>query len=390
MTEFEKKINDETSKQIFNNILPIINELSYTYINNAKKLFSDEKYINSRKLSINWLPTSEIKAFASIRSDNTEEHSINISYGLIHKFYQDSSLFFHLCSNTFKDKLYDDFFEKIDFGQGREHIIPLSLFSKFDKNLNIETKNRANDIQFIFNEILLTWLYLHEQAHLFQGHGMVAQDYFEEKNCNIFLNFDEFNINLSNELSEQEAWVSHAFELSADFEALNLTMQFIMKKSLDLYGKLELSLSLFWVFVCSLAYIFEKFYGKQRESHNGIAKGTHPDPVIRFKYIHEHISNLLDNEYTIKLYEEGKTRQDYENVLNHALKTVNLFFKILYTEENTITPLFQLNCYENTELDYKYIKGINTTWKELRPIVMKYHFGYGDVSVMPIYDTSNL
>ncbi len=235
-----------------------------------------------------------------------------------------------MCGVDFKDHLFDEYFIPNSYGNKREDVIPESLFSKFDKSIDIKSADLKFEIQLLFNEFLLTWLYLHEQSHLFQYHSIVENEYFNSSSNAEFLNIHEYSVESSNKLSEEEAWVSHAFELSADHEALYLSMQYIMKKTMDMYGKEEISLDLFWVFICCIGYVFEKFYGIDRDNHNGIAKGTHPNPDIRLKLMIEHIINFLKNKYVIKHYEKGKTLDDYRSVLNHALKTIQIFFKVTY------------------------------------------------------------
>ncbi len=65
-------------------------------------------------------------------------------------------LFF--CKNVYSKEAYNPVFDKLACGNvGARYILPIDLAEE------IETKNLL--------ELSLSWLYLHEQAHLFQSHG---------------------------------------------------------------------------------------------------------------------------------------------------------------------------------------------------------------------------
>lgn len=277
-----------------------------------------------------------------------------------------------MCNTHFTEKEYDELFELMDYGEGRDSVLPKDLRNNYDAKI-------------LFNSLSITWLYLHEQAHLFQAHGIIYSQYAEDLTTDCNLNWTELEVNpiVMNKESTRNAWIKHACELSADYEATNLIVQYIMSLNMKRGG--EIPLSSIWMLISALTCIFHKFYGDTRKHHYGLAAGTHPDPAIRMKYIYLNIVTLLKNPKVISYYQKGKTLDDYVKVMSHAYSTANLYVKIAHLDGTESVPEFMERFDDFGDEYHVYTKGINDIWSELRPSVMEKYFGYGDASVMPIF-----
>lgn len=373
MNPFHEKLYGEKSKELFAPIIPTALEIADLLIKEADHKFSKLKYDNPeiRSLIISWLPSFEFQACATINQADSRKHGIEIAYGAAIDIYKDSSLYTSMCNTSFTHNEYDELFALLDYGEGRNNVLPIDLQNDFDAKI-------------LFNDLSITWLYLHEQAHLFQAHGIIYSQFAENLTADFNLNWNEFEVNtqITEQESERNAWIKHACELSADYEATNLIIQHIM--SLNKQGNWEIPLSSIWMLISALTCIFHKFYGNTRKHHHGFATGTHPDPAIRMKYIYLNVISLLKNSHVIAYHQNGKTLDDYKKVMNHAYSTANLYAKIAHSNSKEV-PEFMERFDDFSDEYHIYTKGINDIWSELRPSIMEKYFGYGDASVMPIF-----
>ena len=372
MDTFHERLYSEKSKELFAPMIPTVLEVADLLVKEAYKKFSKSQYDDAeiRSLSMSWLPSFEFQACATINKQDLRKHSIEIAYGAPIDIYKDSFLYKTMCTTYFTRKEYNEVFEALDYGEGRNNVLPADLQNDIDAKI-------------LFNDLSITWLYLHEQAHLFQAHGIIYTQYAENLPADFSLNWNEFEVNqiLPDQESERNAWIRHACELSADYEATNLIVQHVM--SLNKAKNWEISLSSIWMLISALTCIFHKFYGDTRTYHQGLAVGTHPDPAIRMKYIYLNVIALLKNPYVTPYHQKGKTLNDYKKVMNHAYSTANLYIHIAHLNNKKSVPEFMERFDDLSDEYHIYTEGINKIWSELRPSVMENYFGYGNASVMP-------
>lgn len=367
MNTFHERIYSNESKKMFRKITPNICEMADLILKEIELKFSTSQYVGGRTLTRNWIASEQFQAYASVKKECPNEHSINIAYGVAIGIRQDAILFPELCIRHLTESKYHQLFELMDFGNGPKQILPSDL----------DSENARNK----FFQISLAWIYLHEQAHLFQNHGsLYAEATGETTASNQFIWSDGMFANASNYISQSNSWIKHSFELAADYEATNLLLGLLIIEDAPV-----LKQSSVWLFIATLTCFFHKFYGGARPHHNGLATGTHPDPALRMRASFLNIQETLLHPEIAKYVPWAKTQEDLNLVMEHAYNAANIYMQIAHFS-NPEFPEFMRRVVDSDELDKKYFSGISDVWCQLRPKVLLQYFGFGEESVMPIFN----
>lgn len=368
MTTFHERLYGEESRAMFRKIIPSISEMSNIVFSEIEEKFSKSQYTNGKTLTRSWIASEAFEAYASIRKDNPNEHGIQITYGVAIDIRKDAILFPEMCIQHFIEDKYDQLFALLDFGNGPKCILPSDLDST-----NATLK---------FFRISLAWLYLHEQAHLFQGHGSL---YAEETGANDagrqFLWTDVMFSQADQQLTGRNAWIKHSFELAADYEATNLVVQLLL-----IDDKCVLQKSSLWLLIAALTCLFHRFYGHARPPHAGIAVGTHPDPAIRMRDTYSNVLSTLMHPKVSAYVPWARSQEDVNAVMEHAYNAANMYMQIAHFKTPQF-PEFMAKVVDTSEAVSTYFSGIEQTWRELRPKVLSRYFGFGEGSVRPTEPT---
>lgn len=365
MNEFHERLYSKESREIFSKNNPNIDQLATWVFEEMRRKFSKSQYIGGRNLSIGSIPTETFEAHASVRKDDSNEHSIQISYGVPIDIRKDAILLPEICVRHFVEDKYSELFKILDFGNGPKCVLPPDLDPAVAKEK--------------FFRISLAWLYLHEQSHLFQGHGSIfAEETGLQGVSGQFLWEDVmFSHEKQNQLTGNAAWISHCFELAADYEATNLVVQLLV-----IDDKQTLKKSSLWLLICGLTCIFHRFYGDKRPAHGGVATGTHPDPAIRMRAMYTAIVGTLMHSKVVKYVPWAKTAEDLQAVMEHAYTVANMYMQIAHFD-NPEFPEFMRRMADTDQSVESYFSEIENKWCELRPKVMSRYFGFGEGSVRP-------
>lgn len=334
-------------------------------IQKIKEIFSDVKYELPKTIKVNWLDKDGFEANASTSSDNNK-HSINISYGIPICIIKHAVEFTYICKDSYSTEDYDSIFSKLDYNNGEtRYVLPRDLTGEVAAKTLLEYS--------------LSWLYLHEQAHLFQSHGSIFSQVAENKetnfnvswNENFFTDIDEYQF-----LSEHDACVKHTFELSADYEATYLIIKFLQKNKI-------ITCSSIWILLAGLTYLFHKFYATKRTYYKGTVKGTHPDPTVRIRMIYLQLLATFEDSNMEECFEENKTLHDYEKTMEHALFTAMLYCEQHYNEDFDEMEFMDRIFDYDSDANKKYMQKIKGVWDEIRPNIVKEYFGHSEKSILP-------
>lgn len=362
---FRDRLYGEKAQELFQPIVPKITHISSLVVNEAKEKFSIPKYIDGKHLDVRWIASDAVRACAGLLDGDINKHHISISYGFPVSIYKDAILFPQMCTRHFSDAKYDELFNILDYGCGRKNILPAG------------TSHESTKIDFFIYS--LVWIYLHEQSHLFQCHWQFLKNASasDDGEFNYFIEDAEFSLFLQQDVSERDAWLRHCLELAADYEAANLTFQYLLFKESGV-----LRVKALWILIAGLTCLFHKFYGNRRDYHNGNAIGTHPDPSFRMRNIFASIMALLENEHVQRYFETGAEPDLYNNAMFHAFNVANMYMKIAHFDDNSF-PEFMTRFSDRGDEFRKYTSGINILWRDLREQILRMHFGWRDVSIMP-------
>jgi len=202
------------------------------------------------ELCIRWLPTKDVKANASAEPSlqNIERHVISLSFGLVNAIYANALEFAR--------------FAHPGPGGQIEHGIH-RLPKRF-------TMLHAAELMFISG---INFVIFHEVAHLNQNHGAIRALYGSSSNSCV----SEFGIAGEAEVIGEQAAISHATELAADFEALDW-----MARMLRWY-KGEEYLDHAYLQCAIVSCIMLMFNDGRPVRLDAEASGTHPYPMIRME-----------------------------------------------------------------------------------------------------------
>ena len=362
MNEFARKLYSKEAEDLFAPMMPTINEIARLVVENVRIMVSNPCYLEPRTLTVSWMPSNELEANASTRGPT--RHVISLAYGLASMAYKDAALLYRLGSiHLILDK-YLELFSGIDYGQGPKQVLPIDLEPESARE------------KFLSSSI--AWVFLHEQAHLFQNHGPIFAS--RTGQALPFGDTDWVDDKQGAEFTGDAAWIRHCFELSADHEASVHAIGYLLVKD---QGSLERS-SL-WMLVAAVTCLFRHFYGETRGPQSDSAKGSHPNPDIRARIALSAMINTLWHPQISGRISWARTRDDIEKVMDHAFVTASLYMQLVHFDKEQF-PQFLTRLREDSPSRQTYETGLKNMWDSLRPEVVAAHFGPEPENAMPAFD----
>lgn len=362
LSDFAKRIRSPESMAIFNKMAPEITKIAGVVIDATKKQFSDSQYRAPNELIVTWVSENRFQAEASYRDAAGTQHCISIWDGLSKLLYMDSFLIPVFCERHLTEDRYAELFELSDYGDGPRQVMPKDL-SKTDCKLGFFTN-------------AMMWVYLHEQAHLFQRHSEVFANGMGTSISDQKWTWQEaWNSSADEPASGKAAELKHVFELSADHEATNLLIQYLL-----LHDKGRLRQSSLWLLGLALTCIFKRFYGLHRPPQMPNAQGSHPSAAIRMRFTVMQLISQLTHPDVKKSVPWAEEDQIFD-ILMHAFNVGNIYMEI--SHGNAEFPEFMARFGNDSEGSRMYVSNLAVLWGNVRPEVAKRHFGFGPGSILP-------
>jgi hypothetical protein len=362
MNQFARKFYSKEAEDLFAPMLPTIIEDAQLAVEEVRMMVSDPCYVEPLTLTVSWMPSNKLEANASTRGP--DQHGISLAYGLAVMAYKDAATLYTLALTHFNLDAYQELFSGIDYGQGPKQVFPMGLGPKSAREKFLRSS--------------IAWVFLHEQAHLFQNHGPI----FASRTGQTipFGHTDWVDDKQGAELAGDAAWIRHCFELSADYEASVQAIGYLLVKD---EGSLERS-SL-WMLVAAVTCLFRHFYGETRGPQSDSAKGSHPDPDARARVALSAMINTLWHPQVRAHISWAKTRDDIEKVMYHAFVTASLYMQLVHFDPEQF-PQFLTRLREDSSSRRTYEAGLKKMWDSLRPDVVAAHFGPEAENAMPAFD----
>lgn len=328
--------------------MSLVTQMAERIVADAKQKFSDQQYkVHGKSLDMHWLARKEFLASASVIS--IDKHRITLSYGAAVEMNWRALMFSEHCIRVLSRPFYDEIYNLLHF-DGRREVLP----DGYDRS-----KARA---EIIIHAI--TWLYAHEQSHLFQAHGEVAKAI----GVNSLVNTDQSiaEIHTGTELMGRDAAARHAFELSADYEAISMVLAFLAAGN-------PITVSDLWFLTASLVLMFQSFdNGKVRQIQPS-AIGTHPHPAFRIRIAQRHIQRFLVYQ-SMPVEESLRPSGKIQRVMEHATFSAALYWHFHYYKGDGI-PDFIKNATSIGIVPSTYAEEIFDVWNFMRPHICSHHFG---------------
>ncbi|WP_028867095.1 hypothetical protein [Psychromonas arctica] len=245
------------------------------------------------KLSITMPLATSVNAGAKVLLSKPLNPEIIINMGMIHEIYRDCLTFpvytekVHQTTDTFSNESWDSFKEtSFKFESGIPSIVPEDLspitkvyadtwlrvaedkLEKQLKDVKHEVLRKTVPARFHMFEMMLLWVFFHELSHLIQCHYKL-----KDKSTDRIVFYEIETVSDVQDLKGQ------AREILADIEGLDLTLQYLNRENLNTPNS-------FYLLLCSITCMFNRFYTGKYETNLNAVKGSHPHPVIRNEYLH--------------------------------------------------------------------------------------------------------
>lgn len=321
----------------------------------AKKHFSQKKYAEAnRQLTVRWLPEWSFNAYAGRDGNDPDHDLIAISSGVPIALHDDAETFLKWVAKEVARPFYDEIYKNIGLPGMRG--LPPGL-------------DHSNAVDRMFR-LTMAWLYLHEQAHLFQRHGDLMLDPAQP--------IDEFAATDEIPLSGQAAAIRHACELSADHEATILTLQLMM-----LADDQQIRPGTLWLFFAGLTCMFQRFYGIGERAIGCDAMGSHPPPSYRMWLTQKLVLSYLMHPKVIDRVKGVEGIGHIRAVLQHASVTAAMYWNARYRTGQPVDD-FLSGADGLKPVEEGYQRLIFETWTALRPRVAAHHFGWGVDTILDL------
>lgn len=341
--------------------MPDTIELGKKVIDRIEEFASDDIYGSKKRLEFYWYQKKDFIAYVSSKDETCDV--INISYGVTIDIIKNAIDFSNEWSNNGLDH-----YKKVfcDEQENANHFIPNEL--------------TAQESYIPYFENSLSWVYLHEQAHLLQCHGAIYFEFSDAKDENNILEWHESQSSDNNQkTSSRDASIKHACELSADYEATYLLIEFLKKEG-------TIKCSTLWNLFAGLNYLFFYFHRKQNKYHDGKVFGTHPNPTVRMRFLYFQLIEIFENPNMKEYFEKGKTFQDYEKAIKYSLIVSLIYYEEKYNNLEGVSEFMNLFFDTESKDSKEYIDIISAVWNEIRPSVVSKYFGKDNKGILPKFE----
>ncbi len=333
-------------------VKPIIAEVARIATNAVKVAFSDRFYQQRKTtLRLTWTMSEEFKAGAYIGTDGG--HEIRLSYGTAIEIYRDAFLLPLICKRTLIGKAFDPIFDLLSYGNARSDVLPAGL--------------GPEDAKVTIIRLMTFWLFLHEQAHLFQRHGEVAKVQGVSELLRPVGGLDDSRDGTSGPAG-RGASLRHAFEFAADFEAITIL---IIGETV---GMTEARL---WCLAAGLMCMFHRFALTSTPTVADEPSGTHPHPALRMRVAMNRIEQMfaLPDFIAASGWQGGTARA--RAVMDHAVYTADVYWHIRYLGLDHRSPFLNL-VVSTLNVPSSYQQAIYDTWSSVQTGIITGHLGFGD------------
>lgn len=326
-----------------------------------KKMFSDPLYEKrARKLSVRWLTSDRFVACAG-PSDDGESDIIAASYPVPLRLNEDAVYLAGICEQQFSTDYYREIFDQLDYGDGHS-ALPADL-----------TVDRAADMIF---RLALGWLYLHEQAHLFQNHALIAPSDISIRmliggaEANVINDFDSHSSR--KDLRGAAAASSHVLELSADAEAIGRIFELCYAIDNRTFHK-----STLWVLICALSCMFQRFFGRRPLEISDEPVGSHPNPAFRMRIAIRILRNIVMHPKVQPTIPWLTSVNQFDRVVEHATTTASMFWT-MYTGDQgrEKIPDFYEGLFIPTLTPEPYRQSLFDAWNRLKNPIEESYWGW--------------
>ncbi|SFO47693.1 hypothetical protein [Sphingomonas sp. OK281] len=329
----------------------------------ARSNFSQKKYeATGRNLSLHWESVRKFKAYAAVDLRRPNDHIIGFSELAPKALHRDAVSLTKLCAEHFTNIHYDDLFGSpvYDYGQGRHNVLPPGI-----------TEQAAADQMF---RLTFAWLYLHEQAHHFQGHlfieGAEPRRMIHEQGNSLIIN--DATSHVASQLTPQQAAMSHITELAADAEATGMAASLIIVANDGVFSRASL-----WLLVCGLMCLFQRFHGGDDDVPGEMPVGSHPLPAFRMRMVLQKLLWFANLPRVRDATPWAVNKDTIIRLVDHASTTASVYWSIrsMKTDRQGVPPFYQ-QIHTQDRIPETHSRVLFESWSSIRSHVENYYFGW--------------
>lgn len=337
----------------------------------VKATFSDPFYADTETTNtFSWMREERFRAFCSIIPSDPQRHEIGITYYAVCEIYREALRFPVDCERLLSGPKYNEVWENFPFGDPRRPMLPRQ------GNNQIISERMAKSV--------LTWVYLHEQCHLFQCHGEISRRVAPSGSAGGLLVEDVCDLQPSSGSTEQ-ATLSHLFELSADHEATRYTIGLLAAAEGGQLPKVTL-----WCFISGLTCLFNRFFGYRTERETPpYPCGTHPEPSYRMSILLRGMTTLLNDPEFRKFAPWADNPDEFQSLAKHAIIVATLFCRLSYSSRDA-EQSFLAGLGAERKMPETYTHAMIEMWCRVRPMIEEQYFGLDKTCIFPMISESEL
>lgn len=299
--------------------------------------------INNKELKLTWKPSDLFEATA-FKNKDAEKYEVRLTYGVAISIYRHAAQMKEMLSKA-----------------------PMILD---DLNLNgsspIITKKPQIKLENIFINLWtypLQWLFYHEIGHMIESHHQLsnAEKFLIDDGAFLGLCISDTSLH---KLTSQEALVSQALEISADFQGFRFLIRqlaAVKDKKSETIDELDI-----WALLVGVACLFYHFYEVDNKKYHNKSRenASHPAPDLRFQFFFANVVNAITDAAYIKTIPWAKNENHVIHVLEHAWAFASSYWNNFYEQKNIMPEMFLKG--GDVDLNAQEIAKIKEKWKELR------------------------
>ncbi|WP_282349353.1 hypothetical protein [Pseudomonas sp. PS01301] len=340
--------------------IPALVQFADDFLRQIVDSFNRTYYVpQNGQLSLQWSTESRCAAWINAAKDSSAPfHTIYITYELLIQLAADGYAFTRYAIQWLNRPFHDVFWESKGIEKNGIGIFPLGIDPLQNKRFLMMNS--------------LHWIVSHEIAHSLQSHAAVRSGVPHQAWMG------PSHVSESPEgkepCSDVEAEIFQCTELAADFEALRVLFITLVtsKRAHCKENSIQedsLTKNDIWTLFLSIALVFLRFHHFDGKRFDGIVKGHHPHPSIRYLLLSQSLIGLIVKTDLKELAGLNFSEEEMFEVMTGTFWVALIFWAERYETDYEVISFGEVVTDPETIEVKRYLSKIVSRWDELRPII---------------------
>lgn len=340
--------------------IPLLVQAADDFLGRIVDDFNSRYYVpQNGRLSLQWSTKSICGAWINADKDSSAPfHTICITYALLIQLAADGEAFTRYATQWLSRPFLDGFWESKGIEKNGIGILPLGLDPVQNKNFLMMNS--------------LHWIVSHEIAHSLQSHAAVRSGVPYQA----WMGPSHVSENPEGEepCSDEEAEIFQCTELAADYEAsrvlfLNLVASKRIYCKENSLKEDSLTKDDIWTLFLSIAMVFLRFHHFDGKKFDGIVRGHHPHPSIRYLLLSQSLIGLIVQPDFKELARINFSEMEMFEVMTGTFWVALMFWAERYEKDYEVISFGEVVTDPETIEVKSYLAKIVSRWDELRPVI---------------------